>query len=187
MIAIFELGNLWFWLLLVAICITITAVQELADSPGTWSTIWVIVTFVVLYYFGAGLSIKQLGLEIYHNPLRTVVYFLVYTLLGVLWSFTKWSEVVDEAVEDYKRRLKKKEEFKEQYPNNHNFDGPVDEKRPKLDEHKGLLFNWIFYWPFSFLWYIVHEPIERLFRGIIKHTRKVYEGITNRAYSKVQK
>lgn len=180
MIAIFELGSTAFWILLLAAFIVVTMAQEIADSPGSWSTFWVVMTFVILYFCGSKMSVEHFIVYIVQHPLQTVVYFLLYTLAGTLWSFYKWTEVVKEGVEKY---IKEVERYKVEYPTR--VLNPINYK-PKINENKARLFNWIFYWPFSMTWFVIHEPIERLFRFIMEKTKKIYEGIANKAFDKVQ-
>lgn len=187
MIAIFEVGTIWFGLLVCVISIVLMVVQENAEYPIVWSTFWVVVTFAALYWCGAGLSMRELGLHIWHNPVETLVYFLLYTIVGVLWSFYKWSEVVSRAVELFNKDVEKFNKADINY-NAPNWDDKYknNRRKPQLEEHKGEIFNWIFYWPFSFAWFVVHEPIQRLFRFIMKTCKQVYEGITNRATKRLQ-
>lgn len=174
MIAIFEFGTIWFWVLMSLVCIVLMAVQENAESPGRWSTAWVIATLVALYYCGANESIRQLGLHIYHNIGETLLYFLLYVVCGVVWSFLKWGFMVHDQVEIYNKKF-------DTYPNY-----PAKWDAPELADYKGDIFNWIFYWPFSMIWFLIHEPIERLFKVIMDNTKKVYEGITNRASKRIK-
>jgi len=181
MIAIFEFGTLWFWLLIVAASITVITAQEIADYPGSWSTFWVIVTFALVYWCGAGRNVDQFWVGIVHNPVRTVVYFLLYAVIGTLWSFYKWKDIVEASIQQY-------QEYKgkfEAHPNS--YSAPtLGRFRPKVSDHKAELFNWIFYWPFSFAWFIIHKPIEKLFKFIMERTKKVYEGITDRLFAVVE-
>lgn len=179
MIAIFELGTLWFWVLICAISIVLMVVQENAKSPGSWCTFWVIGTFIALYYLGAGISIKALGIHIYHYPFETIAYFLMYTLVGIVWSFWKWKELVDRQARKYAKALIETAKGNYSKPN-------VKDYKPFAKDYAGELFNWIFYWPFSMTWFVIHEPIERLFRFIMERTKKIYEGIANKAFDKVQ-
>lgn len=186
MIAIFELGTLWFWLLICVISIVLMAVQENAKSPGSWSTFWVVVTFAALYWCGAGGTLRGVGMHIYHYPFETIAYFLMYTLVGTIWSFWKWKEIVDSCAEKYSKALRVYREYKEKFPQGGTDSPHIEDHKPLAKDYAGELFNWIFYWPFSMTWFVIHEPIERLFRFIMERTKKVYEGIANRAFDKVQ-
>lgn len=186
MIAIFELGTIWFWVLICVISIVLMAVQENAKSPGSWCTFWVLVTFVALYWCGAGGSLRGLGLHIIHYPFETIVYFLMYTLVGVIWSFWKWKEIVDRCAKKYIRAISEYAALKKKHPDTLYNSVVIENYKPVAKNYTGELFNWIFYWPFSLTWFVIHEPIERLFRFIMEKTKKVYEGITNRAFDKVQ-
>lgn len=182
MIAIFEFGTLWFWVLIVVVSGLIMAVQERAESPGGWTTFWVAITFLILYCCGADMSIKEFGLHIYHYPLETLVYFLLYVVAGTIWSFYKWREAVKECVERYKVDMAKYAKISGAYSM-----PLIKNYKPEVNKNKGELFNWIFYWPFSLAWFILHEPVERIFDAIMNTCRKIYEGIADRAFSKVDK
>jgi hypothetical protein len=166
---------------LTAISVVLMAIQENSENPGTWSSLWVVATVFCLYYCGSAMTVKQLGLHIYHNPIETVVYFLLYTGVGLIWSFYKWKEIVSDALVVYNEKVSSFNEYPKTYSK------PNPEKyRPQLNENKAKIFNWIFYWPFSITWFLIHEPIERLFKWIMKNTKKIYEGITDRAFAKAE-
>lgn len=179
MIAIFELGTIWFWVLICVISIVLMVVQENAKSPGSWCTFWVLVTFAALYWCGAGGTLRGVGMHIYHDPFGTIAYFLIYTLIGTMWSFWKWKELVDRQAGKYAKALVKA--TKDTY-----FRSDIKDYKPLVKDYAGELFNWIFYWPFSMTWFVIHEPIERLFRFIMEKTKKIYEGIADRKFASVQ-
>lgn len=181
MIAIFEFGTIWFWVLLAAVYFILMGIQENSENPGSWSSIWVVATVLCLYYCGSGLTLKELGLHIYHNPLETMVYFLLYVGVGLVWSFYKWKGIVDKAVEEYNRKVLEYNEYPKAF-----YKPDLTKLKPQLNENKAKIFNWIFYWPFSMTWFLIHEPIERLFTWIMKNTKKIYEGITDRAFAKAE-
>lgn len=184
MIAVFELGTLWFWLLIVGVLIGLMIIQENAEYPGRWCTIWIVATFFTLYYCGAGLSMKELGSHIYHNPMETVVYFLLYTVVGTLWSFYKWGVFVRKQADKYSKAV---DRYNKDVQSGYRACSPPDVENhiPELAGYKGDIFNWIFCWPISGAWFCIHKPIENLFGFIMDNTKRTYEGITRRTFDKI--
>lgn len=168
MLVLFEFGSLLFWVFFVVASIITIAILEKSDYPGAWSTIWVAASFVTLYYLGAKTSITELLFHILHNPIQTVVLFLLYTTVGILWSFVEWRWFVQR-----KARFLR-EQSRTIY---------IDIEMPKASENKNRIFGWTFYWPWSVAWFLMHRPLEKLYEEIQKLTAKIYAGIAEREFA----
>lgn len=172
MVLLFEFASVGFWLMVFVISIIMIVFLENSNSPGSWCTFTVLATFAALYWLGSGATLKELWFHIEHNILQTLIYFVFYMLVGIVWSFVEWRWYVMKKAEHYKKVV------------NSYTTGTIiaNNYMPKVAENKGRLFTWIFYWPWSILWFLSHKPIEAVYKGILKVTTKVYNGITASAF-----
>lgn len=180
MFLLFEFGSVFFWLFIVVMSGIIIAILENSNSAGGWSTFIVIASFVALYYLGAKVTLSALLIHVIHNPLETIAYFAIYVMSGIVWSFLEWRWYVDEKVTGYKEALRNNVEKGWSKPK-------PEDYMPQVAKNKSRLFTWVFYWPWSVLWFMAHKPIETLYKEILKVTTKVYERITKSAFDKVKR
>lgn len=165
---IFEIGSVWFYVLIVVINFALFVCVAGEKLASGWATICVLATFGALYFMGGDRNKYDLLHHIIQHPFETIFLFLLYVFVGVLWSFVEWFWYVKKQAELYE-------------------DKEISEYNiPKASNERGRLFTWIFYWPWTMLWKITHKPIERLFDVIMQYTGKTYENITKKAFSKIQ-
>lgn len=170
--AIFEIGALGFWILSGVVSIFIIFLLSFWDKPKYgWSTTFIIGTFILLYYFGGKGSLNEMGLWIKHHPFQFIGLFILYIIIGVLWSFVEWVWYVK------KQAIKAKES---------NGGLSIDYFRPQIKKEKDRIFSWIFYWPWVMLWKLIHKPFTRIFNFIYAYTEATYEKITQNAFKNIK-
>lgn len=174
MVLLFEFASVGFWLMIFVISIIMIAFLENSKSPGSWCTFTVLATFAALYWLGSGATLKELWFHIEHNILQTLIYFVFYILVGIVWSFVEWRWYVAEKADKFRRSGK-------------TGDMNVRLYMPTVGENKARLSTWIFYWPWSVLWFVSHKPIETLYKEILKVTTRVYNKITESAFKEFKK
>src|SRR5580698_2420327 len=91
---LFPLG-LWFWLLLIADCMCLSYLISdgtgYYDEPSTGkATFLTFLTAIILQCFT---SIK-IFTWIYANPLLALGCFTAYVIIGIAWSFIKWTTLL---------------------------------------------------------------------------------------------
>jgi hypothetical protein len=60
------------------------------------------------------------------------------------------------------------------------------EFRPKYKDHKGRIFLWACYWPWSMFWTILNDPLKKVWDGIIWVVRGLLERISASSFRDVE-
>jgi hypothetical protein len=193
----FPLG-FWFWLFLIADIIWMSWLVSDGDTsyrydtPSTGlATVALVFTAVILQVFT---KIKILSLII-ANPGPTLLIFGLYVLIGVGWSFIKWTTLLldwrtrnKECVINADNRIKNLEtslavsglsDLKK-------VDIQVDIKNekdslkrmvPTANKHKMHITAWMAYWPWSLLWTCVTDYIRRFFQRLYQVLESSYDSV----------
>lgn len=83
-LGLFVVGTLWFWLLVLSVCVVLTLAVEYS-RPG-WATLSVLGSLFLLSVFG-NFNVFQLAA---HHPVQALECVGAYVLVGALWSVAKW-------------------------------------------------------------------------------------------------
>lgn len=145
---IFVVGTFWFWLLLVVAGICIIGAIETESFGKAFAT--VVVTVLLLSFFGAGTELRTFLSWIWHHPGFSIGIFLGYLFVGSAWSIFKWYGFLKE--------LKRKNDEKGHKK--------VWNRRQIVRDNKGRLINWMCYWPFSALWTALSDPFQAIYRQL---------------------
>jgi len=86
----FLLIDVWIWILIIICSIFITYFVEKKESSGTLATVSVIILGLVLY-FASRHTIINLWNFIYTHIITTIMLFLCYLTVGLIWSIIKWA------------------------------------------------------------------------------------------------
>lgn len=192
---IFIVGGVLFYCLMTIATIFLLLCIEW-ERP-ILSGITLILTFLLLALFGN----FNLFTEIHAHPLISLGVFVGYFAVGVFWSIAKWWFFIQNKIAQYKnfkkefleqknlpvslraseipKKHKREWQSKSAYPH-HQF------YKPKVNENKRRILTWMIYWPWSFVWTIINDPITKLFKQIFNQLRFIYEGIANRAYQSIE-
>lgn len=166
MVTLFALGTFWFWLLIVAVVISIVAITEQEDS-NSWHWSILIGLPILLYFTGCKEEIISLLNYIQAKPVTIVICFIVYLILGTVWSISKWYLYLTNLREYYRT-----------YP--YNFNSNKEKFSAKYNKERIL--NWMMYWPFSGVWTLINDPIkksfQRIFKGLENRFQKISDDIT---------
>ena len=167
--ALFLFGTIWFWLLISFTWIVITITTE-HEEPTIWGTVVFAGTLVLLYFGGNSEEFKSAFVYIQQNPGKIILYFFIYLILGTIWSFVKWYFFLVEKRDYYK---------------NNNFTIHIDHYT--ASDNKGMIINWMIYWPLSSFWTLINHPVKRAFKFIFKRFEKQYENMANRILKDIKK
>jgi hypothetical protein len=162
---LFAVGTLWFWLLLTAVVIAMIAFIEKEEQSGTGATILLIGFLVFTGVFGGKEDYLSAGSWIIDNPFTIIGVFLGYLLLGVVWSFVKWYLFLNDL------RAKCKENGNKVYAEQISF-----------WRNKSRILVWMSYWPFSAVWFVVHDPIVRSFKFLQTKLAATYQKISDKMF-----
>lgn len=162
MFELFMFGTFWFWALAIVAYIVIAAFVESGSFKG--ATIGLLVTGALYQWFG--------HIHIFEwvkaNPKTLLLYLFAYLLAGFLYSLYKWTSFVHQQVK-------------------HSYGDKVSEI--SIESYTDRIINWMAYWPFSFLWTLLNDPIRRFCEFIVLNTKELYQnianGIINRANTKL--
>lgn len=162
-------GGMAFWLMsFVASCILIAFINY---DKGWFAGIWSIVTVVCLSWVT---SFDLIGWVI-GNPWTLASYVAFYFVAGAVWAVIKWWFYLNkrkgeaqalkqifltrQKLPDNTIPVEMKDKFREYVADSyeyHDRDYP-----PQASRHKSDWMFWASYWPFSFVWTMLDEPIKK--------------------------
>jgi hypothetical protein len=194
--AVFVVGSLWFWLLLVSETILLFVLVEW--DQGALATVTFLVTMLLLQFLG---NVNLYGYVIGH-PWTVVLGAAGYFAVGTLWAIAKWWFYVREQRAWY-------DELRAAYLRGYRIDAqqavPEDlqhqwqrcltqakrsrrplEVRPLAARHKAEILHWMSYWPWSFSWTMLKDPIRKAFLTIYHDIAEHLQKISDRAFQGVE-
>jgi hypothetical protein len=176
-------GTFWgFWLMAVVAIVILFVFVEKESWFG--ATLTMLVVLLLLQWFGNIKAFSYIG----QHPLSALGWVAAYLAAGILWSMIKWYWYLRLRRECY---LESKAVFLESHsiqgetiPENllNEFRGEFgrfDNIIPKARENKGRILTWMAYWPWSMLWTMIHDWVERIFRFIFDHLVKIYQSMAD--------
>jgi hypothetical protein len=193
---IFVVGGLWFWLLLAGETILLFVLVE--RDRGALATASFLATLLLLQFLG---DVNIYGYAIRH-PWTVALGAAAYFALGTLWAIAKWWFHVreqraryDELRSAYLRvyRLGPHEampqELQQQWQ--HCLEQARKgrrhlEVRPLAARHKAEIVRWMSYWPWSFAWTMLKDPIRKAFLAIYRAIAGSLQRISDRAFQGVE-
>ena len=186
-LAALAFGTLGGWILLAIAIIAVTALVE--NDHEVWAFFSLAATVAVLYH----LRFSTLGFFVVHHPYQLAGWVLGYFALGAGYGVVKWTSIVHEALERYNE---KKAEWlhgrtmtvpgaittpEEALTFQKSLDSDLREP-PQARQHKGDILVWMMYWPFSGLWWLINNPVVRIFRFIVARLSGVMQSISDRMF-----
>jgi len=175
--------TMWWYLMLV-VCIPL-AFWAMDDEDTLSGIIWLSVFFCAAnVLFGAG----TIALEwMFQNPVHVLCAVGGYLSLGVGWCLFRWYSLVRRARELYKKlaveggaqqlRSDVKHYISSRWPyktrrgNEFNF-------RPRCNDYKARITNWIAYWPLSVIWVGIREWVRDLLNMVYNSIAGLLERVS---------
>jgi hypothetical protein len=154
----------WPFVFLFAFWVFVFPLVEF-EKPG-WAALTIIVAAAVM----------QLGFKydvwgtIVDNPLTIVTFLAVYILIGVGYSFARWTVYCNkwarmyERLDDYSKTYKWKE-------------------KPQAANSKARLTTWMMFWPWNALWWFLSDFLTEVYDMLYRQFVGIYDGIANRAFA----
>lgn len=165
-------GTFWFWVPLFGFMIWAFIGIAQDHGPGTTLPILLAVLFLAV-----ATNINPLA-YVWNYPIESLLWAGAYIAVGLTWCFVKWSFYLlnrrDEARAIKKKWMQKgnnSEEFNEwmiQNLNSYNSNlrefGVYNDLSypPNASQHKDDIIFWMSYWPFSFIWTFLNDPLRRM-------------------------
>jgi hypothetical protein len=193
---IFLAGSLWFWLLLAAATVLVLVLLEW--EQGGLATLTFLATLLLLQFLG---DLNIYGYVIDH-PLTVALGVVGYFSLGTLWAIARWWFYVREQRSGY-------DELRSAFLRVHRLEpqGPMPEGlqhqwqrcmelatrngrrldvRPLTARHKADILRWMSYWPWSFSWTMLKDPVRKAFLMIYHNIAEHLQEISDRAFEGVE-
>ena len=172
----------WVWIAVLSVLFIIELFTIETENFG-WTTFLFICQMALLHFVFDIFNVIAL------NPTSALLYFGIYVLVGIAWSFGKWWNKLAK----YTRKVK---EAKKKYGNNIKDIGDefgwysVDSKKelqdriksnmPKAIKQKDKIVAWIAFWPISLTATLLNDPIRRFFNWIYDALSTIYGKIQKR-------
>jgi hypothetical protein len=204
--SLLAFGCWTFWVWFAGIMIILLFCVE-TQSAG-WATISVIASLGLLQYAG-----YPIWLTISTHPLTILPIVGAYVAIGIAWAFCRWYFYVKHQrylYDEYKNGFLKvmgvgnvnntiPENLKylfngvvtkayyysdkytveqEEYFKSVNF-----EFHPTIVKHKASIYIWLAYWPWSFLWTLINDPLRKMFRYVYEHIKGTLQRISDHAWA----
>lgn len=204
LLALFMVGSFWFWALMVLMtCLMLVFIEN--EKPF-WATSAILLTFGALHFFG---DFNVFAAAVRH-PVTAVVMTAAYFVLGTVYAVFKWWRFVSiqrEKYDELKREflsnngvfapfststvpaaLQRKWEAAVGDMNSgyRRRAHSVSSVAPSPKAHKGLILTWMCYWPWSFVWTMINDPVKRLFRYIYSQIQSTLQRISDHAFRGVE-
>ena len=186
--AFFAFGTFGFWLLAVLAFIIITAFEE---------NEWEISAIISLAVFAAIVGVlKSSVLAIIHHPVYAILGVLAYLAIGTLWGVIKWTFFVRRMLERFNEakadflavRNRQRENNVSQVVGDDDFKHTLYvnniEFNPQVKNHKEDIMRWMTFWPFSFVWTMLSDPLTKAFRHIYYSIQGALQKISDKMFAK---
>jgi len=175
------IGGVMFWLLLAAFSIIIVCCIEY--EKGLIATVFTFLSFAAFVW----LVDFNIFTWIVANPYPILIYVGGYFASGTVWAVVKWwfhcirlREIV----------LRLKVKFNATTTNNQTFASYVvhnplyteDYYQPRASEHKSDWVRWAAYWPFSFVWTMINQPVKHTWLYIYSKLGGLMQMISNAVF-----
>jgi hypothetical protein len=198
-ILFFELPIYITILAILAIIGMIIAIE--CEKEGTATLIVAVGIGLLVWKYGYGM------LDYLQSNIGEIILFVLgYLVVGIVWSFLKWSEKLKTVFRKFNQiRLKfiakngkiddtNEKDFKSKLHNtfkdnsgyfaschgSDSIESFIEKITPRAFENKSLIISWISYWPLSLIGTLLNNPFRRLFEWIYESTSGLYDKIANK-------
>ena len=144
----------WSWAIFVVILFFLsTAIYHTKSRDWEefgWSAILFAVMLGFMYSMAEGITITFASI---------ITSVIVYTSLGIIWAFFKWTRVIIEAAKNGK-------------------------EKPTVDKYKPAIIAWIAYFPISIALWVIIDLFHDFWEGVIATIKSVFNGWSDKLYTK---
>ena len=173
MVQFFTIGTIGFWALFIITFIILTVYVNKDEGNGWLSTL-----SIVLFGAFVGFTNQDLVLSLLHfitdNPLKFILYIILYVFAGAIWSVMKW----------YFFLVEKKNEFiqsKIDYPSTtHKLNIPL------AKDHKGTIILWMSYWIPSLFWTFINQWVSKVWTKMFNNLESVFNKISKSVFKDIE-
>lgn len=166
--------------------ITITALEEFKHGVLAFLT-----TVATAVFLMRGRTHEWVA-YVHQHPGIVAIYVAAYFATGVAWGTIKWWRYVSD---QYSLFLETKEKFLKSVrakSGDARFDIQTAfvqelswarvEHNPQVRTHKDDIVRWMTFWPFSFIWTMIDDPITRSFRFMFNSIKGLLQDISDQRF-----
>ena len=186
-------GGTIFWI--VAAIFSVALLGCIEYQKGWWSS-FLVAGFFTILYFASGINVISVVLA---NPMTAIYYVGLYVAGGVVWGCVKWwfysRKAVDVVKELKVKFLNEKKISGDTIPETsmdsfissvlHSSRYHDEDYPPRFMKHKADWTMWATYWPLSFFWTMLNQPIKKLWNFVYSQVGQMMQNMTNRMSEKI--
>lgn len=163
----------WFWIVFGIWSLVLFVSVEI-DKPAhaTIATVVFLALFGFWGVFPGGASL--LGLLVAH-PGYIAVGAVAFFALGTVWAVVKWWFYVRNLAEKRKEQIEKNGGARGR-------GGYGTIRKPLVRDNKSRIMTWMCFWPYSFIWTMINDPVRRVFKAIYNQIRAGLQKIADSAF-----
>lgn len=154
--------SIYMWIAFIAVsAFIIFLLDEGNGTDANWggTTITVLVALAVLHFAYPPLSIWNYAIA---NPWGLVHDLTYYVVAGVIWAYVKWGFFVNKQYANWKSIFKSSTSF----------------DLPSAMEYKAEIMGWLAFWPWSFVWTMLNDPIRKFFNTLFNLLSESFDSIS---------
>jgi hypothetical protein len=186
--SLFGPGTIGFYAVIVLCWIFITYALE--EKKSTFAGLFLI-TLLIFLKFTLGIDLLE---NITHNPKTWAGFIGLHFALGAIWSVVQWIRFTDQRYRDAKEVFLKREGLRDISSNDarekwKQFNNSAEGSSviPEAHYEKERIILWIVYWEFSFVWFVINDPIKRISRFVYEFMADAYNATTRRYKNQIEK
>ncbi len=191
-----EFGSMGFYTISIAMFILVLALSE--NDREYWAGASLVGFVVMMNWIGS--------IDILTDPLLLLQWSVIYIVVGVLWSFVSWlfylydtkerlvgyrynflkKHNIASLNEDTKVPSNLKDEWINHLKEKHYLDRYASEPiklAPSFMDNKLMIGRWIIWWPTSFVWTMLSNPVMRFGHWIARRLKNVYQRISDKVFA----
>lgn len=161
----------WFWIFFGAWALILFVSVE-NDAPG-YATLATLAFIALFGFWGVMPGGGNLFLLLAGNPVIAVSCVVAFFVLGTAWSVVKWWFYVREMAD------KRREQIASHGKDEHVY-GLI--RKPLVRDNKSRIMTWMCFWPFSFVWTMINDPVRKVFTAIYMRIKDTLQKMSDKAF-----
>lgn len=191
---LFLAGSFWFYTLFLFVpSLIIIAFLEVDDDPRPVQASMTLIGFMVAVHMFSNFSIIPFVQGFWKFILLGL---LAYGIIGFVWGVFKWKNFL---IKKHSRYLKDKKKFLDKHKLDvtdippafkEEWEGSIGSKYnviPRAEDNKERIISWMTFWPWSFLWFLLNDPIKWFYNTLYYYAADLFQSMANRQFKDINK